>query len=302
MASTINSSVLGATIGPDSVLKPIKKYLQQANQLQKLDPLLAYYCRMHAVSEAMKLKQKSKEDLKIVNNLVEWLEQQKHLRSSREEGRNRCEAMALSIFDLADTQDRAGKANKETALSFHASFVLMEVSRQFGDLSSDLLEKNKYAKWKTADIFKALAAGTTPHPGPLTEPTTENQDTIQNATPDSISSLQNSSTSIATPMPVASENCFSSNVPPPYVQTNTANTAISPAYSNASSLSSASGESSGSLLVVANTMARNRTDAMTECEKLLKHASSALRFDDIDTAVNKLQQSLALLLPFRKKI
>lgn len=40
--------------------------------------------------------------------------------------------------------------------------------------------------------------------------------------------------------------------------------------------------------------------AVSESEKLLRHAQTALRFDDLNTAVGKLKESIALLLPHLK--
>lgn len=39
------------------------------------------------------------------------------------------------------------------------------MAKQFGELPSDISEKIKYAKWKAADISKALKQGLKPKPG-----------------------------------------------------------------------------------------------------------------------------------------
>ena len=44
---------------------------------------------------------------------------------------------------------------------------------------------------------------------------------------------------------------------------------------------------------------KSRSQASKDAERLLKHASSALSFDDIDTTIVKLQQAVALLYPHR---
>ncbi len=60
---------------PNSVIKSVKKYLQQAVRLDKIEPLVAYYCRLYAITTAMAIKSpKSKEDMKLIGGLMTWLE------------------------------------------------------------------------------------------------------------------------------------------------------------------------------------------------------------------------------------
>jgi hypothetical protein len=40
------------------------------------------------------------------------------------------------------------------------------------------------------------------------------------------------------------------------------------------------------------------TRAMAEAEKLVKHAASSLRFQDVRAALEKLQEAVAILLPY----
>lgn len=62
-----------------------------------------------------------------------------------------CENFALSVFDMADQEDRAGMANKETARVFyngtdqyHSHFMLIlassffDILEQFGDLDEEV--------------------------------------------------------------------------------------------------------------------------------------------------------------------
>lgn len=42
----------------------------------------------------------------------------------------------------------------------------MQILRQFGELSPDLIDMQRYAAWKAADIRKALREGRTPTAGP----------------------------------------------------------------------------------------------------------------------------------------
>ena len=75
------------------------------------------------------------------------------------------ESFALSIFYSADTDDRDGKATQTTAKAFAASSKFLEVLGAFGDIDADTVTKIRYAKWKAADIAKALREGRKPAPG-----------------------------------------------------------------------------------------------------------------------------------------
>lgn len=149
-----------------SDLKAIRKYIQQAKRLEKVEPHVGYCCRLFAMQKAMQVKgKKPPEVLQVLNDLMGWLEKNTSLKLDKDEGRARVEAFALQVFSHADNTDREGKATRNTALAFHASFVLLDVLTQFGELDSDLEEKQRYAKWKAADIAKAVKEGRVPTPG-----------------------------------------------------------------------------------------------------------------------------------------
>ncbi|XP_057811323.1 protein HOMOLOG OF MAMMALIAN LYST-INTERACTING PROTEIN 5-like [Salvia miltiorrhiza] len=76
------------------------------------------------------------------------------------------EGFALNLFSKADKQDRAGRADLNTAKTFYAASICFEILNQFGELQPDLEQKQKYAAWKAADIRKALEEGRKPIPGP----------------------------------------------------------------------------------------------------------------------------------------
>jgi vacuolar protein sorting-associated protein VTA1 len=51
--------------------------------------------------------------------------------------------------------------------AFYTSGMLFDVLTTFGELSEELLQNRKYAKWKAAYIHNCLKNGETPVPGPL---------------------------------------------------------------------------------------------------------------------------------------
>lgn len=76
------------------------------------------------------------------------------------------EGFASNVFAKADKQDRAGRADLNTAKTFYAASIFFEVLNQFGEFAPDIEQKLKYAVWKAADIRKALKEGRNPEPGP----------------------------------------------------------------------------------------------------------------------------------------
>lgn len=150
---------------PAKLLLP---YLQRADELQKHDPLVAYYCRLYAMERGLKIPQteRTKTTNSLLISLMKQLEKdKKSLELTPDDGLH-IEGFALNVFAKADKQDRAGRADKSTAKTFYAASIFFEILNQFGPLQPDLEQKQKYAAWKAADISKALKEGKTPVPGP----------------------------------------------------------------------------------------------------------------------------------------
>ncbi|KAG6529210.1 hypothetical protein ZIOFF_011406 [Zingiber officinale] len=76
------------------------------------------------------------------------------------------EGFASNLFAKADKQDRAGRADLNTAKTFYAASIFFEILYQFGELRPEIEQKQKYAVWKAADIRKALKEVRKPEPGP----------------------------------------------------------------------------------------------------------------------------------------
>lgn len=419
-------SIASLMPAPNSAIKGVKKYLQQAVRLDKVEPLVAYYCRMYAMQQAIAVKNKNKEDMKVLGGLMTWLEQQKQLKAvPKEEAKTRCEAFALNVFTHADNEDRKAPGTapewKAVALSFHAAYVFMDVCKQFGALDKEFASRALYAKWKTADVFKALADNRLPKPGSFSEqngggaggledelaalereeaeapapaaasaaakpkPAASPAAAAGAASPASANASANAqvpnfgapaaaapkpappAAAAARPTPAAAApaaaapshasyptfeaasyvplddphhapapvvvvphayappaaaaanggvsdadiNAFMAPaampvaraLPPAANPAAYAPAASAPAYGGGGGGGGGSGLNlpKGSLIIVPKATAEV-SDAVHECEKLLRHAQSALNFEDADTAVGKLKDALALLLPYRKKL
>nr|XP_019707782.1 protein HOMOLOG OF MAMMALIAN LYST-INTERACTING PROTEIN 5-like [Elaeis guineensis] len=55
---------------------------------------------------------------------------------------------------------------RNTAKTFYAASIFFEILNQFGQLQPDIETKQKYARWKAAEIRKALKEGWSPECGP----------------------------------------------------------------------------------------------------------------------------------------
>ncbi|SPQ96350.1 unnamed protein product (mitochondrion) [Plasmodiophora brassicae] len=156
-----------ATAVPES-LKSVKRFLVQAVQLDKSkQPVVAYYARMFALTMALKLPkdQRDAAATAYINAMFDALEKTKAtLTLDAERDKQTIEAFAAQVFDYADKADRAGNANKNTVFGFQASSVIFETLQYFGPLDPEVEDRIRYAKWKAADIAKALKNGVKPTP------------------------------------------------------------------------------------------------------------------------------------------
>ncbi|KAI9105631.1 Vta1 like-domain-containing protein [Phlyctochytrium arcticum] len=156
---------------PPEELKYINAYLQRAQELSSKEPIVAYYCKYYAAKLAIEKGNKSKEAQIFLLTLMDELEQdRKHLQGNEAitndvVGYAHVENFALKIFINADNEDRQGQISRKTAKTFLASSIFLELLKVFGELDSDIHDKIRYAKYKAADIIKALREGRTPAPG-----------------------------------------------------------------------------------------------------------------------------------------
>lgn len=84
--------------------KSLLPFLQRADEMAKADPKVAYYCRLYAVEEGMKIPDKSTELGEMLSLLVRQLEATKQAAGllGAEEDEAHVENFALKIFAKAD--------------------------------------------------------------------------------------------------------------------------------------------------------------------------------------------------------
>lgn len=56
------------------VLKPVQTVMKIASDLEKLDPVVAYWCRFYVVQAGLKIDSKSVESRTFLVSIMDWLE------------------------------------------------------------------------------------------------------------------------------------------------------------------------------------------------------------------------------------
>ncbi|KAG5651421.1 hypothetical protein H0H81_008705 [Sphagnurus paluster] len=157
-----------------AALKPASPYLQRAYELERQDPIMAYWCAYYAAQLGISLKVKDSASRNVLFALLDALESLKkeigpeEAIDSEPVSSAYVENFALRVFGMADNEDRAGSATRSTAKKFLAAANFLEVLQIFPktEASESNEEKIKYAKWKASDIAKAFREGRKPTPGP----------------------------------------------------------------------------------------------------------------------------------------
>ncbi|PSC68533.1 vacuolar sorting-associated VTA1-like protein [Micractinium conductrix] len=123
---------------------------------------------MFALEQGLSLKGRAPEITALLEALMGKLEKDKAVvqLGRDQEDAVYCENFALTVFNRADRVDRAGRADKATAMTFYAASYFMEVLRHFGEPPSDIQQKQKYAAWRAAEISKAVKEGRQPEAPP----------------------------------------------------------------------------------------------------------------------------------------
>ncbi|KAJ2127854.1 hypothetical protein IW136_006268, partial [Coemansia sp. RSA 678] len=149
---------------PDE-LKHIQPFIQRGQEVARADPIVSYFCKYYAAQLSIAKQGTSPATQSYLLNLLDTLETEKaQLQGSESMSDDttacaHCTQFALRIFAKADTEDREGKASKATARNFIVSSQFMQVVAAFGELDDGIKEKMRYAKWRAAEILKAMREG-----------------------------------------------------------------------------------------------------------------------------------------------
>uniref|UniRef100_A0A6B0VA06 Putative vacuolar protein n=1 Tax=Ixodes ricinus TaxID=34613 RepID=A0A6B0VA06_IXORI len=154
-------------------LKAVAPYVKIAAEHDARDPVIAYWCRLYALQNGMKVDRSSSDCRVFLMAYMDWLEKEKSLRKDDEAissdvvAQAHIENRALKLFLWADGEDRAARFNKNVVKAFYTAGFLFDILTTFGELTEEITNHRKYARWKAAYIHRCLKNGEQPIPGPL---------------------------------------------------------------------------------------------------------------------------------------
>ncbi|XP_044533129.1 vacuolar protein sorting-associated protein VTA1 homolog isoform X2 [Gracilinanus agilis] len=265
--------------------KSLQHHLRTAQEHDKRDPVVAYYCRLYAMQTGMKIDSKTPECRKFLSKLMDQLEALKKQLGDNEAitqeivGCAHVESYALKMFLYADNEDRAGRFHKNMIKSFYTASLLIDVLTVFGELTDENMKHRKYARWKATYIHNCLKNGETPQAGPVGMDEESNDEENEEARTSPLPShppQRSSSTYDPSSMPSSSYTGI--QIPPG---------AHAPANTPAEVP-----HSTGDVRLTPEDFAR--------AQKYCKYAGSALQYEDVSTAVQNLQKALKLLTTGRE--
>ncbi|XP_072178092.1 vacuolar protein sorting-associated protein VTA1 homolog [Diadema setosum] len=293
-----------ATAGIPESLKSIRPFLLVAKEHDTRDPVIAYFCRCYAVEIAVKMKDRPPEVTGYLVSLMDQLESQKKtlLAQGNEAVSNdlvasaHVENYALKLFSFADTEDRKGVSNKAVVKSFHTASILFDVMQTFGELTEEIIQSRKYAKWKATYIHGCLKRGETPVPGPAGW--TEGAEGGAPALPHP-STLQPGPPAPGAPMPGGAYppvpgNPAAAYPPPQQPSTNQLAPGVPPGQHAPPSTPDQGAYQAGMPGPSTGSVQLQQQD-FDKAQKFCKFAVSALQYEDVPAAIDNLEKALRLL-------
>jgi len=191
------------------------------------------------------------------------------------------------VFQRADAIDQAGNADRTTAQTFYAAASFFEILKQFNEsreLDPDIKQMAIYAKWKAAEILKALKEGRKPLPGGYSGGGSSEQETEQSAVGSSFVSSPAPHDNIPIARPSASIT-----TPPVSTPAQIARPATSGAPVASPPVDPRRTETFTRQL---SSLPKSRK---ADCLEYIKFARAALEADDVQLTVERLQAALSLL-------
>lgn len=287
-------------------IKQIQPYLKIAEEHEKRDPAISYWCRLYAVQTGLKIDDKSPENRPFLISMMDWLEKEKKLKVENEAITNdvvaqaHIENYALKLFLWADNEDRNGRFNKNVVKAFYTAGFMYDIVNTFGEPSDEVLHHRKYAKWKSTYIHNCLKNGITPIPGPMAmegeEDGLEGENFEQPSMPPPLEPSNFMPMQPQAPYPPAGGLFNIPSYQPEGLNLPIPGTHAPPSTPNgANQLSPSTSvtnvypqpETGGDVSL--------RPEDYQKAQKYCKWAGSALTYEDIPTAVENLQKALRLL-------
>ncbi|KAK1145937.1 hypothetical protein N8T08_003884 [Aspergillus melleus] len=155
----------------------IGRFAVRAAQLERVKPVIAYWCNFWIVNQIIEKGLHSDDEVKLyTTNLVDKLETFKEENPDNDTVTDAVAANAyveefgLEVFARAEATMRANKVTKQTADTFQAAATFLELCQIWHALEPELAVKIKFAKYHALRIAKAIKAGEDPN---MTNPVIE---------------------------------------------------------------------------------------------------------------------------------
>jgi hypothetical protein len=240
------------------------------------------------------------------------------------------------VFATADKMEQGAAPNwRKVASTFQTAYLVMDACTQFDACPPKVNEMNTYAKARCVAILKALKAGETPVPAPQPEDDNEGID-LDEMFPDP--SVPSATSQFPPPQQFQHQPSPAYGAVPGYQQppqqpsyqqppqqpsfqqppqqyqspqsyqqpqyTPTAQpyaqpSAPEPRRSNRHKTNSLPLQNAVVHFQCTPPGQKDKLDAVLAGERLIKHALTAVRFDDVATACQKLQEAMAIMYPFK---
>ncbi|KAI5786357.1 Vta1 like-domain-containing protein [Peziza echinospora] len=162
---------------PPSKLKAVTPFITRAHQIEKTDPVIAYWCYFWAVQIIIssQLHSGDSDCTAYTTDLLDELEQRKERLLPNDTvtddlaAQAYIENFALKVFANADNALQARKVSRQTADTFLAAATFLELCKIFPDVDAEIHSKIKFSKYQATRIIKAFQAGEDPNLPPPTE-------------------------------------------------------------------------------------------------------------------------------------
>ncbi|XP_053683155.1 vacuolar protein sorting-associated protein VTA1 homolog [Sabethes cyaneus] len=312
-------------------LRAIAHYLKTAQEHDTRDAIISYWCRLYALQLGLKINSQGTEERKFLVSVMDWLEKMKKSHADNESITNEVAAQAylenyaLKLFLYADKQDRAANFGKNVVKAFYTAGMIYDVLQTFGELTEEVTQNRKYAKWKASYIHNCLKNGETPVPGPMkTDEDDEMENEFQNLGPTGTGESNEEPAAGPSnappqapypsmgfqsfPQPGGGHPPYQTPVGPPSAPTGfTTNdpfsnvkppTPPSEPEKPPGGFQPYTGPQVGTGDVstqLGSSGAKLTSDQLNKAQKYCKWAGSALNYEDVKTAIDNLQKALRLL-------
>ncbi|KAF8424705.1 Vta1 like-domain-containing protein [Tirmania nivea] len=156
---------------PPAKLKALMPFITRAHQIEKTDPIIAYWCYYWAVQLVLSgnLHSGDVEATQYTTALLDDLEARKEKLLPNDAvtddlaAQAYIENFATRVFNNADKTLQARKVSRQTADNFLAASTFLELCKIFPNVDSEILSKIKFSKYQASRIIKALQAGEDPN-------------------------------------------------------------------------------------------------------------------------------------------